>query len=80
MTQNKTILNHLQSFGSITSYEAFVKYRITRLASRIHNLREMDYDFEVEMVTKNKKTYARYTLKGQEEIFTDKYKQTLLSL
>lgn len=45
MTQYETILNHLQTNGSITSLEAFVKYRITRLAAIIHNMKEDGFSF-----------------------------------
>jgi hypothetical protein len=38
-TQNKTIEQHLRYNNSITTIEAFKKYGITRLASRIHELK-----------------------------------------
>lgn len=43
MTQNERILRHLNTYGSITTYEAFSEYGITRLASRICDLRKDGY-------------------------------------
>lgn len=40
MTQNEMIKKHLKTQKSITSLEAFRKYGITRLASRILDLKE----------------------------------------
>ena len=41
MTQCERILKYLEDFGSITTYQAFVDLGITRLASRIHDIRRM---------------------------------------
>lgn len=43
MTQKEMILRHLEEYGKITSFEAFVEYGITRLAARIHDLRADGY-------------------------------------
>ena len=40
VTQTARILNHLESFGSITSLDAMREYGIMRLASRICDLRQ----------------------------------------
>ena len=39
-SQKSKVLKHLAQFGSITTLEAFNCYGITRLASRVHELRE----------------------------------------
>ena len=39
MTQNERILRHIDEYGSITTMEAFIEYGITRLPSRIFELR-----------------------------------------
>ena len=39
MTQNERVRRHLESFGAITTYEAFQDYGITRLPARIWDLR-----------------------------------------
>ena len=46
MTQNGRILNHLQSYGSITSKEAMDLYSCFRLASRINDLKKMGYNIK----------------------------------
>ena len=39
MTQCDMIERHLREFGSITTYEAFTEYGITRLSARIWDLK-----------------------------------------
>jgi len=39
LTQKEKISNHLKKFKSITTIQAFLKYKITRLSGRIHELR-----------------------------------------
>lgn len=52
MSQNDTILSHLQAFGRITSLEAIRKYGITRLSARIYDLRDAGHNIpEPRMVT-----------------------------
>lgn len=38
-TQLKMVLQHLKEHGSITSYDAFKMYGVTRLSAIIHTLR-----------------------------------------
>lgn len=71
MTQREAILNYINEFGSITPYEAFKDLGITKLATRISEMRKSGMKFKIEMVkTKNRyeKTvqYARYSLGGNE--------------
>ena len=40
LTQKEKISNHLKKYKSITTIQAFVKYRITRLSAHIHSLRK----------------------------------------
>lgn len=62
------ILEHLQSYGSITDTEAWERYRCRRLAHYIYLLRKDGYPIETEdvdfvhSVTKRKAQYARYHL------------------
>ena len=42
MTQCEMIKRHLETFGTITTYEAFQEYGITRLSARIWDLRHTD--------------------------------------
>ena len=67
-SQNKKILHYLETHKrGITSVEAFEKLRITRLASRIHDLRQMGYPvstFIVQTTNEDGRVvrYARYTI------------------
>lgn len=45
-TQREAILYHLNNFDCCTSYEVWQKYKITRLASIICNLRKEGYNIE----------------------------------
>lgn len=50
MTQQKLILAHLATYGSITPFEAFTEYGITKLATRISELKKQGYQFTSVMV------------------------------
>ena len=67
MTQKKRVLQYMQQFGSISSYEAFADLGITRLAAVIFELRK-EHDIETvdETFTNRygeKSYYARYRLR-----------------
>lgn len=66
MTQNEQVLEYIKEYGSITSMGAF-KMGVTRLASRIHNLKQMGYNIKSETVKYTaqdgkKKHYSKYSL------------------
>ena len=61
-SQCKTILKYLQDGNSITQIEASDKFRITRLAARISDLRRRGYDIVSEQVGKGFGSYVRYHL------------------
>ena len=66
MTQRDAILQYIKDFGSITPMQAFADLGITKLATRISEMRKDGLDFKIEMVgTKNRygKTvnFARYS-------------------
>ena len=46
--QKKQILDYINEFGSISSYEAFSDLGIARLASRISELKKEGYDIVTE--------------------------------
>lgn len=72
MIQKETVLNHLKEHGTITSWEAIEKYRITRLAAIIGFLKEDKVDIDnSETRTTNGKSYTVYKLitKPQIEMF-----------
>lgn len=66
-TQKEIIKKRLQKEGSITSYEAFVRYGITRLSAIIYDLRREGMDISSEIITKRNRygntcNFAKYTL------------------
>lgn len=67
MNQNQKILNHLKEHKKITSYEAFEKYRITRLSARIHDLREQGHNITSDMIYGKEYKYAVYRLEDENE-------------
>lgn len=69
MSQEMMILNHLQSYGTITSLEAIQEYGITRLSDRIYTLRNKGYvitnDWASGLNRFGKKVrWVKYTLEG----------------
>lgn len=71
MTQCERIIDYINTFGSITTLEAFTDLGITRLASRIHDLTEDGFEFEREMITSRNRYgeivhYKRYSLKREQ--------------
>ena len=65
MTQHELIMAHLDSYGSISPMEAFNDYGITKLATRISELKKTGERFTQQMVeTENrfggKVRYMRY--------------------
>lgn len=63
MTQSKQVLNYIKPFGrSITPMTAFSKFGITCLSERIRDIRNQGHPVKTEMVTRNKKRFAKYYL------------------
>jgi hypothetical protein len=64
--QTDIILDHFKKYKSITSLEAIKSYRITRLASVIHILREQ---YEIVSLQEKKlgKKWVRYVLLGKKK-------------
>lgn len=60
MTQRDLILKYIADFGSITPMDAFHDLGITKLATRISELRKDGWDFKIEMV-KGKTRYGKPT-------------------
>lgn len=71
-TQNKTVLEHMQRDGFITSWQAIQLYGITRLSGRIYDLRKEGYNIKsTSQVCRNKFgntcNVARYELEEEKE-------------
>lgn len=69
MTQCEKIIAYMALYGSISTMEAFNDLGITRLASRIHDLRREGYSITGDIIrTKNRYGepvhYMRYSLEG----------------
>lgn len=68
MSQKKKILDYMRSHGSITTMEAFSVLRVTRLASRIWDLKKDGHNI-VKTMVKGKNSegettdYASYSIK-----------------
>lgn len=68
-SKTKKVLEHLQKYGSITSWEAIEEYGATRLSAIIFNLRE-NYKIQSDRVSHidrygNQSTFARYIYSGE---------------
>lgn len=66
MTQCERVVQYINDWGSITTYDAFLDLGITRLSARIFDLRKQGYRFKVETVTKpnrygEKVSYNKYS-------------------
>lgn len=48
LSQNKRILAYLEDGNKISTFDAFTKFHVTRLASRIHDLRVAGYEINDE--------------------------------
>jgi hypothetical protein len=64
ITKTSLVLKHLKEHGKITSMEAIVKWKATRLAAIILNLRK-NYSIDTEMVPFDGARYARYHYRGE---------------
>lgn len=67
VTQKDIVLKHLKDYGSISSWEGFTDYGITRLSAIIYNLRSEGFNVVSEIVhTKNRygnpTRYSKYSL------------------
>lgn len=66
MTQREAIVEYIKEFGSITPMQAFVDLGITKLATRISEMRKDGMTFKIETVrVKNRYgkpvSYAKYS-------------------
>ena len=69
MTQCEQIIDYLHKFGSITPMEAFADLGITKLATRVSEMRKDGREFKIETVKSTNRfgktvRYAKYSLKG----------------
>lgn len=67
MTQNEIVRAHLELNGTISTWDAFELYGITRLSARIADLKEQGVEFTRKWVTKRNRygdlvSYLEYGL------------------
>ena len=61
-SQNKQILNHLESGKTITPIDALNLFGCFRLGARIHDLKSEGHDIKTEIKSVNGKRFAEYSL------------------
>ena len=66
LTQHQKVINYIKQFGSITPMEAFADLGITKLATRISEMRKGGMEFKIEMVQGKNRfqepvRYAKYS-------------------
>lgn len=66
-TQKQRVIDYIQEFGSISSWEAYADLGITQLGARIDQLKKDGYEFETEWESKKNRygdntTYKRYRI------------------
>jgi len=62
MSQAKLIHNHLKAGKSITPLAALRLFNCFRLSGRIYDLKAEGVPIKSELITRNGKTFARYSL------------------
>lgn len=67
--QCELILQYLNDFGSITTFESYTELGITRLPSRIFDLKQQGYKFKEEWVSRKNRygkmiSFKKYILQN----------------
>ena len=70
MNQEELILQYLKQHGSITSWEAIIKYHITRVSAVIFKLKKAGYNITSERCTGDGKQWVKYTLESATTVDT----------
>ena len=73
MTQKEQILDYLARFNTITPMEAFAYLGITKLATRVSEMRRDGIEFNIESVTSKNRfgkpvRFAKYSLKEKKVV------------
>lgn len=73
VTQRQLIINYIKDFGSITPMEAVFDLGITKLATRISEMRADGMEFRIEMVNDKNRygkptRYARYSFPKEAKV------------
>lgn len=67
ITPGEKIINYIEKYGSVTSWEAYQDLGITQLATRVKELKEKGYEFKIKWECKKNKegrcvSFKRYYL------------------
>ena len=70
MTQGEMIINYINEFRSITPMQAFADLGITKLATRVSEMKKAGVQFEQQMVSSKNRygknvSYMQYKLRKQ---------------
>ena len=65
MSQTNEIMYHLRVYGSITPLEALDLYGCMRLAARVNDLRKRGHEIRTDLVARDGKKWAKYSLGKQ---------------
>ena len=73
MTQKEMVIQYIEDFGSITPMEAFSDLGITKLATRVSEMKKDGIEFKTEMVHGRNRygkptRYARYSLPKESKV------------
>ena len=73
MTQKEMVIQYIEDFGSITPMEAFSDLGITKLATRVSEMKKDGIEFKTEMVHGGNRygkptRYARYSLPKESKV------------
>lgn len=71
MTQREAIIRYISDFGSITPMEAFVDLGITKLATRVSEMRKDGMEFKIDTI-KTKNRYGRHCRFARYSFMEDK--------
>lgn len=73
LTQAQQILKHLRDVGPLTPIDALELFGCFRLGARIWDLNQEGHGIQTELITREGKTFARYSLPtGQLPLFQQK--------
>ena len=65
MSQANEIMFHIRKYGSITPLEALDLYGCMRLAARVNDLRNRGHAIRTDLVARDGKMWAKYSLGEQ---------------
>jgi len=71
MSQKEMVLNHLETYGTITPLEALTRYGVMRLAAVVHKLKNDGFSIRSTMKQHDGRQYASYSFGTGEDYEQD---------